>query len=388
MKYAIVPSLAALALALPQVALAQQVSPNDFRLPPDTRTPTPNPNVQGPVDTEGPVPIRPRVIPTASPTPTATRTAAPAPSPTATPRIRLPETQAVQPARPASSQPTPRTTAPATRNVPLPAPSPLPEARDTSATQETDPAPPVASDSDLSAVSPVPGAVTPSVTAPAAGEEDGGSLAWLWVVLGLLALGIGGFFAWRYLRGRRTAAAPVAPPIVRPRIPDGGAPSGERRRLAPLTFTAEAVRVSRSMMNVTLSYRITITNQSNRDMADLVIGGDLVSAHGRVPVDEQVAGSHTSLQQVQKVEHLAAGEKKVLTGDIRLPVQQIRPLRQGNSPLLVPLLRLRVDGEGLDPLVHTYVVGIKPPQKGARLQPFRLDETPQGYSRIGLRALA
>lgn len=375
MKYALVPALIALALATPALA-QQQGSLSDFQLQP-APTPTATPQVQGPVDTEGAVPVGPRVIPAAPPSPVPTTQ--PAPAATATPSVVLPE----NPSPPVAASPRPGTPeeAPSPRVAP-----PTPAARMTTAPDapiqpEVEPLP--TPQEAAPQQSPVPPVATAT---PAATGEEGGAGVWPWILLGLLAAGAAAFFLLRRAKDAKAPTPTIAPPIVKPKVAPGGAkisPDGPA-----LTINAEAVRISRSVMNVTLSYRLSITNNTDGELRDIRIGGDLVSAHGSLPVEQQLADLGTQLQPVQTVERIGPGETIPLAGDIRLPLKQVRPLRQGKSPLLVPLLRLRAESDGVDSVVHTYVVGLKPPQTGARLQPFRLDETPQGYTRIGLRALA
>lgn len=375
MKYAFAPSLIALALAAP--ASAQQESLRDYQLPPDP-VPTATPEVQGPVDTEGPVPVRPQVIPTTPPA--RAPTTQPAPTATGTPRVVLPE--ASPPSTPAAQRENPPEQAPLPRIAP-PTPAPRTTVAPGATIQpqvEPQPAPQQTATAQPS-VPPI------SASIPAARNESEDGAIWPWLLLALLAAGATGFILWQRKRETNDPAPIIAPPIVKPRMASGGAAAKSAERPA-LTIRAEAIRVSRSVMNVTLSYRLSITNDTDRELADIRIGGDLVSAHGSLPAEQQLADRSTQLQQVQTVARIAPGEIIPLSGEIRLPLQQVTPLRQGNSPLLVPLFRLRAEGKDFDPVLHTYVVGLRPPQAGTRLQPFRLDETPQGYTQIGLRALA
>lgn len=140
------------------------------------------------------------------------------------------------------------------------------------------------------------------------------------------------------------------------------------------------------MMNATLSCAITIHNHSALVFENLQISGDLVTAHGKVPAAEQLADGATELAPLDTVPALAAGETAELTANLRIPVNQIRTIAQGRATLYVPLLRLRVTSDGLDPVTQTFVIGMKPPGTG-KVQPFRLDEMPQTYHQIGSRAL-
>ena len=150
---------------------------------------------------------------------------------------------------------------------------------------------------------------------------------------------------------------------------------------------AEAIKLSRSMMNATLHYRLSVTNRSNVALNAVAIGGDLVSAHNRKPVDQQIADPARVLAARHEIQRLSPGQTVNLDGTLQLPLSQVHPIRQGNSPLFVPLMRWRASSEAIEPVARTYVVGSQPQFAGGRLQPFRLDEQPQTYSQIGQRAI-
>ena len=85
---------------------------------------------------------------------------------------------------------------------------------------------------------------------------------------------------------------------------------------------------------------------------------------------------------------LEPGQRSVLQGELRLPLREVRAIRQGSVPVFVPLLRLTVRAANLEPQAHTYVIGTRNAQKGARPNPFRLDEPPRTYAQLTTRALA
>ena len=115
-------------------------------------------------------------------------------------------------------------------------------------------------------------------------------------------------------------------------------------------------------------------------------GGDLVTAHARVPTQAQLADPAVPLAPVRSIERLDPGESAEFTGEFRLPVEEIRPIPHGKAVVYVPLLRVRAEATGMAPVARTFVVGLKQP--GAqRLQPFRLDEMPQTYHAVGQTTL-
>ena len=89
---------------------------------------------------------------------------------------------------------------------------------------------------------------------------------------------------------------------------------------------------------------------------------------------------------------IAPGESVTLSGEFKLPLAAITPIRSGNASLFIPLARFRVEAsrQGAPPLVvaRTFVVGENQDRPGAALKPFRLDLGPRLYSQIGQRELA
>jgi hypothetical protein len=200
----------------------------------------------------------------------------------------------------------------------------------------------------------------------------------------------------------------IAPPIERPRprpqpasvaepspAPPQPAPAEEEApelaasAASPLRCALEATRLSLTLLNVTLSYRLTLHNLSNGIIRDITVGSDLVTAHASLPMEQQVAGAEQILQPQHRVPLLLPGQNTQLSGDLRLPIPAIHPLRRAEAVMFVPLLRLRIDAEGQDQIVlQTVVIGQKPAGPGAGLRPFRLDLGPRIYGEIGHRLLS
>lgn len=390
----------ALVLAAP---LAAQQSVQDFQLPP-APTPTASPNVQGPVDTEAPVPVAPRVIrPQASPTPSATPVPTPAPTPRASPSPRPTDTR--QPVQPIPTN-QPPVTRPAPTAEPTIAPTPLPEVEALPGTPVELPAPPEGLASQPTA--------TPA-TSPT--TESAGGLDWLPWIGGALALLLAGLAGWLWWRRKSEAAEPpvIAPPIVPPRAaPDPAPPIPSEEKLeaaiaAPaampetdnpvpepvfgtpqatggaLTFEAEAVKLSRSMVYARLSYLLRVTNGTKQALEEVEIAGDLVSASNGRPVAEQVADEATALGRQHLIDRLEPGETHFAKGELALPLSAVDPILQGRTPLLVPLMRWRVSAASGSRLTQTHVVGLSPLEPSGKLQPFRLDIPPQTFDAIGNR---
>lgn len=331
----------------------------DFQLPP-AATPSPDTRVQGPVDTDAPVPIRPRAIRTGrpatqAPTPASTPTAAPSAS--AAPAIDLPAPSATRPTVAARSLSTPDV---ATQAPPTAAPTL---------------APPVSAPTAALPL-PFPSATTTTVAAPAA-DPSAPEPPWLWIALGGAAVAAGaGLLLWRR---RRVDTAP--PLIVAPRVPGATALSGET-----LAIEVEAVRMDRSVLNATVGYRVTIRNRTARALSGVAVEADLVSASRDRPTEQQLASPEQPLTPRHAADRLAPGQSLRFEGQVRLPLSEASAVWQGRVGLLVPLLRVRATAAEAAPVATTLVIG-RSEGSSARPQPFRLDEPPRSYTPLAQRVL-
>ena len=209
---------------------------------------------------------------------------------------------------------------------------------------------------------------------------------WLYALGGILALAAAGAGALAWRR-KREAEAP--PPEIAPPLPTSAPTAAEPPLTAPgpqLAIEARAVRLSRSMVYATLSYEVQVTNRGGQPLEDVRLGADLVTAHARIPTDQQLADPLVPLAPVQSFERLDPGQSVQVAGELRLPVSQIRPIPHGKAVVYVPLLRVRGEAQGMIPVARTFVVGMRP-GGSERLQPFRLDEMPQTYSPLSQLAL-
>jgi hypothetical protein len=362
----------ALLLAGPAALLAAPASAqvSDFRLQP---APTPTPDVIGP-PAETPAP-RP------SPTPTPTLTA-PAAAPT--PRITLPPT--------ATLTPTPRATA----SAPTARPSPTTPATATpAATPSTAPS--------SSAIEAAPAATAPAPAFPGetvATPEKPARSWWPWIV-GVFFLGGAIFAGLWWLRRRigpmgplvvpeieRPRAPPPAPepppaPVVSEPTPQPAAPAAEPH---PLHIAIELRKLTLTLMNAALGYRLTLTNAGPEPLEDIAIAADLIGAHASLPREAQLAGLETDLPVSHRLPGLAPGESGDVTGEVRVPLSQLLPIAQGRARLFVPLARFRVGAEGQEPRCFTLVAGQPSPSGNGAVQPVRLDLGPRIYDGLAGRA--
>ncbi len=382
----------ALAFALfTDAAIAQSAS--DFRLP--EPTPTSTSRAPGPVDPENPGASTPGAAPSPaptrtaspSPTPTATATVAPAPAPGRSPARTVPGAPARAGAgTSASGAPTPALSAPSAVNSALPGALPAATSGPT--------------DTSGSAVPSFP-SLTPGAAAPPADQGP----AWWWPYLagGSTALAaLFGLLWWRRRSGTQEPVVEFQMPVVHaPKpapAPAAVIPEPQLSVAAPpspiaepdrLTLTLEATRLNASLMATTLSYRLKLTNHGSGVLVGLAIEGDMISAHASLPPEQQIAQTSQALELRHALATLAAGESAEFSGEIRLPLSAITPIRAGEQAYFVPLARFRVEagGPGEDPfiLARTFVVGDVPEGPQTTLRPFRLDLGPRTYSRVSQR---
>lgn len=389
---ALLPALA-LACAIAAPATAQDAPAGgvgDFSLPPGTTRPSAP--VQGPVDDQVPV-VRPtRPVP-AEPTP------APVETPTATPAPAAP------PAARTTSSPAPvRPRAPLTPAVPAAAPSQTePEAIPPVGTETAAPAAPIAQPT------------LEATPVPVQSTDDGAGLpGWVYGLLALLAAG--GALAW-FLRRRgnvdeddtvyapidsvevepasaaalptEPVPAPVAPATPARPTPVVAAPPPAPTPDEPAVGLAlEAHHLSRSLIYVTLAYRLTIANHSAAPVGPVRIAGDIASAHASRSREDQLRPAPAELAPCHEIARIEAGESLALTGELRLPVASILAIQQGAAQLFVPLARFMIQaGDG--PLsTHVFVVGQSGGEPGGALRPFRMDAMPSVFRQLDQREIA
>lgn len=354
------------AVAMTASPLPAWAAASGFRLPP-------SPSEQQRQQPERQGPVAPDVPESRQPAPTR---APPASTPTLTPEVIPPAIAVPQPIEATPEAPAPQRTQTAT---------PRPAAQQSTVELPSDPVTETLLPEPVGepAITAGPSPIRP---APAGNGSD---FPWLWALAGLLAVGLAGLALWWW---RREAGVIEVPEIERPRVvpsalpPKPAAPppvvSGE-----PLQVALEPQRLSLTLLNATLTWRLELSNAGPTPLTGLVIGADMISAHASMTKEEQLSGPGASPAVAdQRIDRLEPGESHTLSGEFRLPLSQIVPIRQGKAALLLPLARFRVEADGSRPLVRTFAVG--QPGSGAGLQPFRLDEGPRIFPHLIQRAFA
>ncbi|MCX7283289.1 MAG: hypothetical protein NTX28_04455 [Novosphingobium sp.] len=216
--------------------------------------------------------------------------------------------------------------------------------------------------------------------------------SWVWpaALLAALALiaGMGAMLVWRR-KAQKLPDAPFERPVVpapAPATPPAPALPSPPADAAPLDVALESVRMSASLVNATLAYRLSLTAQADTGPTEVRV--QMTSAHASRAPEEQFAAAE--VPPSHRLAGLQAGQATVLEGEIRLPLAAITPIRNGNFALFVPLVRIDAAaamGDSSLDVRRAYVVGLDEGAPGARLQPFRLDLGPRVYPRIGQREL-
>lgn len=381
-------SMATVLAATAMPVLAQ--SADTWSLPEPSGTPTPSRD-QGPTDGQNPV-VRPNL----SPSP------ALAPVPTITPPpVRA--TPSVQPS--AAPRPVP-SAIPTTRPTPTPAPTPTPQAPPTAEPSATPaptlPAPAPTAPASAPVAAPTAPAPVESIPAAAPSAQESGPPWWWTVPLALLAA-IGAAIAWK--RRRRpdepedqawdepvVVPEPIAPEPAQPRPPVASPAPAPVPQPAPLpapapsdaaTLVFEPVGLRVSLVYATLQYRVAITAGADLPTARLL--GDMIGAHASIPPEQQLAPAPDTLAALKTLGPLVADETVVLTGEIQLPLNAIRPLQQGGASLFVPLVRLCLVAD-TQALRRVYTVGVE--GGGTGLSPLRLDTGPREHRDLAAREVA
>jgi len=405
-------------------------SVNDYRLPSGTSSPAAR--SQGPVDPENPVATPPRAVrqPQEASSPAATPSASPSATSSAKPATRKPPVPAATNSaapRPAASGAAARSESPAT---PATAASPA-RAENTPAPA---PASPPAGASDNAAEAAL--AQAPEIEWRVHSAEEGP--AWWqspWVLALALIAGVGlGMALLAAMRRSREARAAVAwqqepatldaaPPSPAPDMaqpPAAPLPELDLKAVAPglaastpqsptaqpapparpalnvivnpLQVELAARRLSATLLNTVLNYELVVRNNGSEAIGPVVVGGDMIAAHASLPDRAQLELSGNEITPLHHIASLAPGESAALSGEFKLALADITPIRSGNAALFIPLARFRVEAarRGAPPLVAscTYVIGEDQELPGSALKPFRLDLGPRLYSRIGQRELA
>ncbi len=369
-------------------------SPTIFSLPEPTPTPTAAPDVEGPADDAGLVPVQPRVITDESSNPVAENQPAAGtddPAPDASPSTSQPVVQplpsSTQPPASANPPAQPSITAsrPARTSSPGTAPAAAQAPTDTSPA-DSDPAGAASEIGEPADASAVPGlgesfsADVDALGNEASSDDLAGIPAWIWWLIGALALAALTLAYLLFSRRRPASVQEIEKPVVA-----GPSPLASIEE-AKLALTLDIVSATRSMMMLTIDYRLNVANRSERAIRDLAVSPELTTARRdqpAIPGPSQQQGARST----KKIARIGPHQSEAISGTVQLPVAEIRPIMQGRKPLYVPLLHFELALEQLAPISHSFVIGLPSETSTTRLHPISLDVPPGGLPPLLARKL-
>lgn len=140
-------------------------------------------------------------------------------------------------------------------------------------------------------------------------------------------------------------------------------------------------------MMFTVEYRITIANRSDRAVNDLNAAVQIVCARASAAAGGGGGGASAgAAQALAGVARIGPHQARSITGTAQLPLSAIAPIRQGQTPLFIPLAHVTLEGEGLPAFTKTFVIGT--PSASGRVHPIPLDQPPGGIAGLVAQAVA
>ena len=88
----------------------------------------------------------------------------------------------------------------------------------------------------------------------------------------------------------------------------------------------------------------------------------------------------------EEIARIGSHQARSVTGTVQLPLSAISPVRQGTTPMFVPLAHVTLEGEGLRAMSRSFVIG--PRSASGRLHPILLDQPPGGIAGLVAQAIA
>lgn len=202
---------------------------------------------------------------------------------------------------------------------------------------------------------------------PAASEsaQDAAPLSWSAGVTGVAA-------SPRAPESASASAAPNAPPS---------------RLAVDLAVTSGEM----TLINTIVTYRLTLGNIGKEALSDLAIHGMIVQARRESPSQIPPARGADLLPLIERMPRLPVGISDTIEGELRLPLDRIEPIRNGNRILLVPLVYIWVGYDTPDgarfAVSRSFVIGEESNPPGDKVGPLRLDPGPRRFTTIGQRPL-
>jgi hypothetical protein len=175
-------------------------------------------------------------------------------------------------------------------------------------------------------------------------------------------------------------------------IPDAK-PAPEVSAIAPrpadtLRFTFTPTRFSTTLANAILRYDLTLANRSDAPLGPLTITAAMDTASNDANTPHLAA-----MTEAHRLMLIQPGDSVSVSGELRMALSAITPLRVGGAALFVPMVRFGVRAAQVGMLADLPPVAVEAhflvgePQGEAGLGPFRLDTGPQTAHILTQRAL-
>ncbi len=157
---------------------------------------------------------------------------------------------------------------------------------------------------------------------------------------------------------------PSPPPVI-------ATPPGEPARV---DLGLEIAGGSRSLMMFSIDFRLDIANRSDSALRHLNVSGQLVCAqHG-----DASAAPVEGRQLIEAIERIGPQQSRRVSGQLQLPLNEVKMIRQGSKPLFIPLLHITIEASGQLALKRSFVIGNPSANSQSRVHPLPLDGPPGG----------
>lgn len=122
---------------------------------------------------------------------------------------------------------------------------------------------------------------------------------------------------------------------------------------------------------LTLECHVSLANRSDKGVRDLVLSGALICAQRSAQESAAI-----ELSQVQRVERIGPQQSRALSFDLQLPISDVQPIRQGQTPVFIPMAEIALEGQTITATKRSYVVGTPSASWAGRLHPIALNTPP------------
>jgi len=146
-----------------------------------------------------------------------------------------------------------------------------------------------------------------------------------------------------------------------------------------------AEKVSSTLLNAVIGFRLKLTNTCETTLTNIKIFGDLIQA-------DQHAAMLPAMQRnnmIDQVDSLPPGNIVEIPGEIKLPLTSIKPISYNDQALFIPLARLEFDLENsvgeVSQQSASFIVGQEHQPPREKMAPFRLDLGPRNFEPVGQR---